>query len=414
MTSRLFQRKNTKLYRYKYLALDQSEKKHRGVFLSDNKQNLREDLARNKLFLVKSRKTRENSVLGLFNFSVKVKHKEISLFCSRLSAMLSAGLTIDKCVDLLKDESGSKKLKATLSLVSEDLKSGLLFSQSMAKYKTVFPAPLVSMARVGENSGGLDAPLKKMADFYEASCKIKTKSKKASVYPLALICLLAGVFAITFLYVIPAFKKSLDTLEVPLPAMTTAVLRLGNFISSYYLETLFCLAICIAIFTAALKSRTGKQVFHFVLSYLPLTGRVQRFAASAELSGALGILLSGGVDMALALDEAEGVIENTFFKKRVREAFRRVKGGESLSSALEHCGAFPPEFSHMVSVGENTGEYGKTLLGASLYFETRLQSELNTLTQLIQPSLLVITGGLVAVLFYAIYSPVIALINSLG
>ena len=214
--------------KFKFKAKDLNNKIIHGVFFAKDEEDLRAIISNLDYYLISSKKIQESS--QLFTFLEKIRVDELSLFCRQLAIMLDAGMELNKCIEILKNNTKINKLKTILEVVHYDLMQGMMLSQSLAKYPKTFPVFFRNMIHIGELSGKMSLVLNKLADYYEKDNKTKRKVKSALAYPIFLLTLCMVILAVLSLYVMPIFKDVFTSLEAQLPPITTVVLKITDFI----------------------------------------------------------------------------------------------------------------------------------------------------------------------------------------
>ncbi len=401
------------MQKYKYVAVDIDKRKFKGQFLAENEDDLRLQLSRQRLYLIKAMPVSSKPPSAFFSVSGRVKTKELTTFCRQFAIMINSGISIVESLAVLREQSYSDFFKRVLAAVYEDVKVGLLLSEAMAKHKKVFPQFFTSMTYVGEQSGMLDEVLRSIADYYETDAKIRSKTVSAMLYPIFLAVLMIAIVVLMVAFVIPTFEDSLAELEVEMPPLTMAVMGISHWFAANWKYTVLGVVALVMILLAVGRTPRGKYFFHTLLLHIPLVGKAQTALISAKFARGFGLLLSSGMDVVDAMSVISAVLGNKNVEKRFQLATADVREGQSITSALTKYRLFPTILIQMVSVGEKTGSVDKVLLQSSSYFDDQAERLLTGMTTLIQPIMLGIMGLIVGLLFYAIYSPMIAIMQTL-
>ena len=206
-----------------------NKRKFKGQFLAENEDDLRLQLSRQKLYLIKAVPISSKPPSAFFTVSGKVKTKELTTFCRQFAIMINSGISIIDSLAILRDQSYSRYFKSVISMVYDDVKVGVLLSKAMEKHKKVFPQFFTSMTYVGEQSGMLDEVLISIADYYETDAKIKSKTKSAMIYPIFLAILMLAIVVLMVAFVIPTFEKALAELDVEMPPLTVAIMNISHW-----------------------------------------------------------------------------------------------------------------------------------------------------------------------------------------
>lgn len=401
------------MQKYKYVAVDIDKKKFKGYFLAENEEDLRQQLSRQRLYLIKAIPVSSKPPSAFFSLTGKVNTREITTFCRQFAIMIDSGISIVESLEVLKEQSYTSFFKKVINSVYEDVKVGVLLSDAMAKHKKVFPNFFTSMTFVGEQSGMLDEVLRSVADYYETDSKIKGKTKSAMVYPTFLAILMVGIVVLMVAFVIPTFEEALAQIDIEMPALTMAIMNISHWFIANWKYIVLAIAGLVLVLIILGRTPRGRYVWDSVLLKLPIIGKVQTALISARFARGFGLLLAGGMDIADAMDVIAAVLGNKNVEKRFRYASDDVRQGQSLTKALDTYNLFPTILIQMVSVGERTGSVDKVLIQSSSYFDAQAERQLNAMTTLVQPIMLGVMGLIVGLLFYAIYSPMLSIMQTL-
>jgi len=327
--------------------------------------------------------------------------------------MQNTHIPILDCLDILRNQTFSTYFKKILQVIYDDVKGGLVLSEALNKHGKVFPEFFRSMVYVGEMSGKLDLVFTSLADYYEKDASLKRKVKGAMSYPLILLFMTVGILVLMFAMVVPTFRDSLSSLDVPVTGLTKTIYDISDFFALYWhFVVLAIMVLGLAIF-AFLCTEKGKYVFDYLKLKLPFIKTVQLNIISARFARGFGLLLSSGMDLNEALDTIEVILGNRYFKKRFHAAADNVRHGTSLTVAFESYKLFPQIMLQMIQIGEKTAELDDVLTRSCDYFDSLVETSLNSLVAKIQPTMLLIMGAIIGTLFIAVYSPMLNIMTTL-
>lgn len=403
------------MQKFKYTAVNLQKQKIKGTFIAEDEKDLAAQLAKQSLYVVSVAPYSDKTPSSFFTLGTgKVELSELTAFCRQFSIMQNTHIPILDCLDLLKNQSFSSFFKKILSVVYDDVKGGLLLSEALNKHAKVFPDFFRSMVYVGEMSGKLDVIFTSLAEYYEKDSALKGKVKGALAYPILLLVMTVAIVILMFTSVVPTFRSALSTLDVEPEGLTLAIYNISDFFSENgHLLVLGIITVGLIIFFT-LCTEKGKYGFDYLMLKLPFIKTVTINILTARFARAFGVLLSSGMDMAEAMDIVEVILGNRYFKKRFHEAKENIRSGMSLTVAFESYNLFPPMMLQMVQIGEKTASVDEVLTRACTYFDTQVETSLNSLVSKIQPAMLLIMGSIVAVLFTAVYSPMLNIMNNLA
>ena len=399
--------------KFKYTATDSEGKVVKGNFIAENEAEMKEMLLKAGYYVTSARQVSNIEFSAFFSISGKVKVSELSTFCNQFSVMIGSGISIVESIVVCAEQKYSRILKSALRKIQDDLKQGLLLSDAMAKHPKVFPPFFSSMVYVGESAGCLDRVLVTVAEYYEFEEKTKKKVRSSLAYPIVLILLLIAVVVVMMLFVIPTFIQSFSKMDVEMPALTMAIFDMSLFFKEYGLMVLGGIAAFIIILFL-LKFLPSIQMFYAKMKVrLPLFKKVNMALFTSRFCRSLGLLLSSGADSLGALESLKKTITNKFLLMQFEKVINNVRMGMSLSAALGAEMDVSPVLIQMIIVGEKTGELDVILTKTAPYFNSQAESTLSSITAIIQPTIMVLLGVTIAVLFVAIYSPILSMIQGL-
>lgn len=400
---------------YKYVAVNLQKKKYKGIFIAEDEKDLAVQLTKQNLYLVSASIYKGGTPSAFFTLGTgKVKLSELTTFCRQFSIMISTGIPLLGCIDSLKHQPYSGYFKSILQVISEDVKGGAMLSESLDKHKKVFPDFFRNMVHVGEASGKLDKVFISLADYYESDAAIKRKVKSALSYPIMLAFMTVAIVILMLAFVVPKFRSTLSSLEVEPEGITLAVYNISDFILKWWqIIVVGVIVVGIGLFIFH-RTKTGKKVFDILKVKLPLIGRVQINLITARFARSFSLLLESGMDLATALDTISIILGNTYVEERFNEAAEDVRHGVSLTNAFQKQNLFPQMLLQMISIGEKTASLEDVLGRSCVFFDSQVETSLNSLTSKIQPAMLLIMGLVVGTLFIAVYSPMLSIMNNLN
>lgn len=396
--------------KYKYVAVDLKKKKFTGIMMAQSEDQLRSLLLADNLYLVSytilSDKAPSNFLAG------KIKAKELTAFCNQFSIMVNAGIPIVECVGLLKEQNYTAYFKKVLDRVYQDVKQGIYLSDSLKKYPAVFPDFFQSMVYVGEKSGGLDKVLISLGDYYETEEKIKKKVSGALVYPITLTVLMVAVLAVMMVFVIPNFQKSFSSLSIEMPALTQMIFDISSWVADNIGTIVLVVIGTFLVIKLIGSTQKGRLFFDEIKFKAPVFSGIVKALSASKFARGFGLLMSSGLDVVESLLIIHDVLGNKYVMKRFAEATEDVKKGVNITIAFNKQNIFPDMLMQMTSIGERTGELDSVLLRVCTYFDEQVSTAISSATGLIQPAVLGIMGGLIGVIFVAVYSPMLAVMQN--
>lgn len=402
--------------KYKYTAIDLNKQKYSGIFIAQDERDLAVQLAKQNLYLISSSPYSGVAKSSFFSlsFGSAVKLNELTAFCRQFAIMINSGMSILACIDSLRKQAFSSFFRGILDVTYEDVKGGIMLSEALNKHKKVFPDFFRSMIKVGEISGKLDMVFNSLADYYETDERVKKRVRGALAYPLMLAVLMVGIVVLMLLYIVPTFRESLASLEVPIEGITKIVYDVSDWLLANWKTVLLIVACIAALGWLFGLTENGKYFYDKLKLQLPFIRKVQIDLITARFARGFGLLLSSGMDIVDAMDSIVIVLGNRDVEKRFRLATEDVRHGMSMSKAFSKHKLFPDILIEMVAVGEKTAAVDEVLNRSCGFFDDQVETTLTNVIGVIQPVMLLMMGAIVAVLFIAIYSPMLSIMTSLG
>lgn len=344
----------------------------------------------------------------------KVKARDFSIFCRQTVSILNAGVSIIEALEMMKDATDNKTLKEALGGVHEDVAKGESLTLAMRKRKKVFPEMLANMVEAGEASGSLEIAFSRMANQFEKEDRLKKSIKKATVYPAVLVVLMIGMLFLMLLWVVPTFMGMFEDIGTEMNAYTMAIVNLSNFVQANWIAILAIIGGAVFGLRWFSKTAAGKRILGGLVLKLPVFGPLQVKTACARLGRTLGTLLSSGIPLVDAVEITSRSMENHHYKVAMTDAREQIMRGRSLSQPLKSSGLFPVMTTHMISIGEETGNIEEMLDNVADYYEEDVQVATDSMMALLEPVIIIVMAVVVGAMIIAILLPLMDLYEALG
>jgi type IV pilus assembly protein PilC len=336
-------------------------------------------------------------------------------FTKNLSAMLNAGLTLSRALNVIDRQSSNKILKGIVTDIEAKIRAGTSFHEALATYPKVFSKLFISMSKAGEEGGTLSQTLTTVAKQMEQSETLTKKIKGAMIYPCIILIAMVIIGILMLIFVVPTLATTFQSLGTALPLPTQIILNMSAFMTHNLLVVLAGLIVLVMGGGFYFKTKQGSGLVLFVAMRIPVIGELVRETYSARAARTLASLLSSGVEMLTALSITQEVVGANVFGKIIEDAETRVRKGEALSATfIEHPKLYPVFFGDMVSVGEETGKVSDMLGQIAEYYETDVEDRTKDLSTIIEPLLMLFIGAFVGVFAIAIIAPIYSLSSSIN
>jgi type IV pilus assembly protein PilC len=400
---------------YSYEAFSKDGKKVHGTVDAPSAGALKEQLARQGLFLTKIELTGGTSTAGFFGrlFERKVTIKDKILFSKQLAILLKSGVPILQAIELLIEqfEGGMKNM---LVRVKDDVKEGTSLADALSKYPKVFENIYIQLVRAGEATGKLETILERLTVFLERREAITKKVKGAMQQPIIQLVVALGVLGVLVMKVVPQLAKNFASQKQELPGPTQFVLSLSNFMIDHFIAIAVGIVSVIALFKFWKSSAIGARQLDQLKLKLPLVKNLSQMNAVVQFSYTLGLLLEGGVNLAEALDIVVSVIDNKILATALRTARDNIVKEGKIAEYLQQTKMFPPIAIYLIKTGEQTGQLDTMLLTVADTYEKDYVELIDTLTGLISPLMLIVMAALVGFIVLAIAMPMMQQIENIG
>lgn len=346
--------------------------------------------------------------------SGSVKSKDLQVFTRQFAVLIQSGVPIVQSLEALSRGSGSKVLSAALDRLRLDVERGRKLADAMATQPNIFDRMFVNLIRAGEEGGVLDTILNRLADYIEKTVKLQGKIKGAMWYPAAVIVVAVGVVTVIMVFVIPKLSKIFTQSGQELPALTKMVMNISQWMTSYWYFYISVMVLIPILLRSYYQTKEGRDTIDHILIDLPIMGELVQKASIARVARTLSTLLTAGVRILDALDIAAATAGNAAIEKVMISAKEYISRGKTLAEPLSKSKYMPSMVVQMVSVGEQTGNIDQMLSRLADFYESEVEIVAETLTSLIEPILLVVLGGIVAVVVIAMYLPIFNIASTVG
>lgn len=332
----------------------------------------------------------------------KLKAKDMIAFSEQMGTMLKAGITTDKALSLVREKAMDAKLKKLYGTIYEAVQKGQSVSEGL-EATNAFPNLYINMVKSGETAGDISGTLATLSTFYKKESEQKRMIKSAMIYPILLGVLTTLITLGLVVFVLPGITESFS--EDQLPALTSALMSVSNFIISYWYIVAGAL---FAVVAAIIRILRIDEVILAIDKYkmkMPVIGKILTVIYSARAANTISSLYKVGASTLVIVDETGGTIGNRYIEELFDDIYIKVSTGESLSVAMEETHVFDPMLTSMIRMGEEAGDLEKVLDSVSEDFDRDSTAAIEQLISMLTPLMIVIMGIVVGTIAVAIMLP---------
>ncbi len=337
----------------------------------------------------------------------RITSKDITYFSRQLATMLKSGVPLVTAFQIIGGGLKNPRMRTVADKIRAEVESGGALHEALAKYPVQFDELYVNLVAAGESAGVLDTILDNIASHKERIETIKGKIKKALYYPAAVIAVAIIVTSILLIFVIPQFEAIFISFGADLPAFTKMVVGASRFMQS---KGVYVLGLMVAIIVGLIMAKNRSKKFsHFIdrISLkIPIVGTILEQAAIARFCRTLAITFAAGVPLVDALKIVSGATGNAVFDDAALQIRSDVAVGHQLQLAMQQTEIFPNMVVQMAAIGEEAGSLDAMLVKVAEAYEEEVNNQVDALSSLLEPAIIVFVGVLVGAMVIAMYLPI--------
>lgn len=396
---------------FTYEAINKTGDTVTGTLEAEQENNVLERLRTMGLMATEIKEAKKPLLSG-FSLRKKVKPGDLSMFSRQMAAMLNSGIPLTRALFTLSKQVSGATMKNALNEIARGVEGGNSFSEALKAYPDIFSILYISMISAGEMGGNLETTLSRLANQLQKDKELRDNIKAATFYPIAVLAFAVIILLGMLFFLVPIFMGFFPP-DAVLPLPTRVIMGLSTVMRTFWYLVLPGLA---ALFFGAryyLKSPAGKRRFDRISFKLPIFGSLIQKTVVARFARTFSTLVSSGIPVIQALEASGAASGNTMVIDVVTSAGEKIHEGKNISSPLEQSGIFPPMVTHMIAVGEETGELPEMMDKVADFYEEEVATITKGLTSLIEPLMLIVIGVLVGGMLIALYLPIFSSITQI-
>jgi general secretion pathway protein F len=395
---------------YEWRGIDARGKETRGIRDADNVKVLRSLLKKDGVLLTqalegaqaKKAKARE---VDFGKFFRRVSTLDVAMATRQFATLLKSGVPLVESMSALIDQMESPELKTAFTQTRDKVNEGSSLHEALKQHPTVFPPIYVNMVEAGEASGTLEAVLARLADFLEGQAKLQGKVQSALAYPAFMALMGMGTVGIMMVVVVPKVTAIFEDFEQALPWYTRMLIFTSDIVTGYWWLLIMLMGAAVYFFRRWQSTPEGRAVWDAQILKAPLFGKLLLMVAVARFSRTLATLLKAGVPLLRAMEITRNVLGNVELMKVIEEAAGSIREGESIAQPLKRSGKFPPIVTHMIAIGERSGQLEEMLENVATSYDAQVEARVQMMTSLLEPMMIVLMGGISGFIAFSILMP---------
>jgi general secretion pathway protein F len=335
----------------------------------------------------------------------RVSALDVALMTRQLATLLKSGVPLVESMSALIDQLESPELKAALTQTRDKVNEGTSLADALKAHPTIFTGLYVNMVAAGEASGTLETVLGRLAEFLESQSKLKNKVTAALAYPAFMSLMSVVTVGIMMVVVVPKVTAIFEDFQQALPWYTRLLIFTSDAVVGYWWLMLMVLALAIYLWRRWVGTKEGRHKWDTWVLGVPLFGKLLLMVAVSRFARTLSTLLASGVPLLQAMEITRNVLGNVELMRVVEEAAGSIREGESIAAPLKRSGRFPPIVTHMIAIGERSGQLEQMLENVAHAYDNQVETRVQAMTSLLEPAMIVLMGAVSGGIAFSILMP---------
>ena len=399
---------------YAYKGIDARGKSVKGTRDADSAKALRTVLKRDGVLateiLEQSEATRKAARdIDFGRLFRRISPMDVAIATRQLSVLLRSGVPLVEALSALIEQLDQPELKTAFTDTRNQVNEGSTLADALKAHPKIFPTLYVNMVAAGEASGTLEEVLGRLADFLDDQTRLQSKVRGALAYPIVMAVVVVLILFLMMSVVVPKVTAIFENFNQTLPWYTSLLIWVSNIFSNYWWLLAALIGGGIYWFRRWQATEEGRKKWDLFVLEIPLFGPLLIMVAVSRFARTLATLLASGVPVLTAMDITRNVLGNTELMRVVEEARASVREGEGIAKPLRQAGRFPPIVTHMIAVGERTGQLEEMLIHVADAYDQQIEVRVGVVTSILEPLLIVVMGAVVGGIAFAILMPLLQL-----
>lgn len=402
---------------YEYQALTNKGKNVKGILDADSPAQARSRLkasGKYPIAIEESRKKHTDRSYRKIHLFDRVKSQDIAVVTRQLATLLGAGIPLVQALTSLIEQTSNKVLKSVIAQIKDEVNEGNTLTTAMENHPKYFSSIFVNMVKAGEASGSLDVVLEKLADFSEKQEALRGRLQAALIYPAFMAVIGAGILFILITYIVPNITQVFKEMDKVLPLPTQLLIGFSEVLRTKWWLLAVAVFMLVVLFRMIARSGFGRSSLDRLKFRMPVLGSVVHKVLLARFSSTMASLLDSGVGLLPSMQIVRALVNNVHMAGVIDNAIMNIQKGKSMTDALANSEWFPPMFTQMLAVGEQSGQLEKMLHKIASAYEREVDTAVSGLTALIEPLMIVGMGVAVGFIVLSILLPIFEMNQMVG
>ena len=390
---------------FKYSAFDSTEKNTSGFINATDLEEAKQILQDRGLTPLKIKSSSQKKS------TLKISTNNLSIFTKQMSALLSAGTPIEKCLLLLSKQSSNNKFSQILLNINEDITEGNSLSSAMKKYPSIFDEIYTSTIYAGETSASLSEVFFDLSVYLDKEAKIRSQVVGALVYPAILFFVSIAVIYSLLTFVLPQVVEQFVTSNVELPLLTRSLLSFSDIFPFILLVVFLVISTIYLLQVTNIMSKDYQQRIAKHFLSLPLVGQIILYDQTARFCSSMRLMTKAGLNTIDSLQIAQNTFRNKYLRYQVSGVVNKVVSGTSISKAFSQAKVFPDVFEQLLSSGDMGSQVSEMFEKTKEFLDQEVDTRRNILLTLLQPIVILTMGIFVMLIVLSIMLPLLQMNN---
>ena len=397
---------------FAYKGVNAAGRKVKGVVDAENPRALRGSLRRSGVMVTEileeaeaAKKTAREIDLG--KYFRRISTLDIAVSTRQLAVLLRAGIPLVEALSALIDQLENPDLKKAFTQVREKVNEGISLGDALREHPAIFSNLYVNMVAAGEASGTLELILGRLAQFLDSQARLKGKVQGALAYPAFMVLMGGGIMIVMMTVVVPKVTAIFQDFQHALPWYTNLLIFVSHVFTGYWWLLIILTVAGTFGFRRWLGTEDGRRRWDLFLLRIPIFSSLLVMVSVSRFARTLSTLLASGVPVLTAMDITKNILGNTELMRVVEEARSSVREGESIAKPLRASKRFPPIVTHMIAIGERSGQLEEMLEHVATAYDEQVDMKVAAITSLLEPLIIVFMGGMSGSVAFAILMPLL-------